>query len=311
MSQERKDHLDFRAVAVLLVCCGVWGLAQVAIKLTLVEIAPLWQSALRSAGATLLLLLWMRARRIPLALGAGTGRAGLLAGLLFAAEFACIFIGMQYTSASRMVVFLYTAPFVVALGMPLIAHNERLSAVQAAGLAAAFAGVLWAFAEGFGAGVAGSRQWIGDSLGVAAALLWGATTLVLRGTSLGQAAPEKALLYQLGVSALALGAAAWAAGEPWPAAASAATLWLLSFQTVVVTFASYLAWFWLVRNYPATRLAAFTLLTPVLGLVAGVLLLQEPLTMRLVVALAAVCGGIVLVNRGPRRPALLMKESGS
>jgi drug/metabolite transporter (DMT)-like permease len=84
---------------------------------------------------------------------------------------------------------------------------------------------------------------------------------------------------------------------------TSASLVPLAFQTVVITFASYLIWFWLVRHYPATRVSAFTLLTPVAGLFAGVLLLGEPLTLRLVVALVAVCLGIALVNRAPRAPA--------
>ena len=71
----------------------------------------------------------------------------------------------------------------------------------------------------------------------------------------------------------------------------------LAFQMVVVSFASYLLWFWLVRHYAATRLAAFTLLTPVFGLLLGALLLGEPITPRLVIALAAVAIGIVMVNR--------------
>ena len=83
--------------------------------------------------------------------------------LLFAAEFFCIFIGLQYTSASRMVVFIYIAPFVVALGMPLIARVRAAAAAsQAAGLLLAFAGVAWAFAEGFSRPAVGPRQWIGD-----------------------------------------------------------------------------------------------------------------------------------------------------
>ena len=83
----------------------------------------------------------------------------------------------------------------------------------------------------------------------------------------------------------------------WPARLTGASLWPLAFQTVVITFASYLVWFWLVRHYPATRISAFTLLTPVFGLLAGVGLLGEPLTLRLGVALVAVCAGIWLVNR--------------
>ena len=299
---DRKDHVDGLAVALLLGCCMVWGLGQVAAKLTLSEIPPLMQAAARSLGAALLLVLWSRARGLNLWQGDGTGRAGLLAGSLFALEFGCIFVGLQYTSASRMSVFIYFAPFVVALGMPLIARSERLDRWQVLGLSLAFGGVVWAYFEGFVRPTAGPLQWLGDALGIAGALLWGLTTLALRGTRLGQALPEKALLYQLAVSALALALAAVAAGEAWPARLTGASLWPLAFQTVVITFASYLVWFWLVRHYPATRISAFTLLTPVFGLLAGVLLLGEPLTLRLGVALAAVCAGITLVNRArPRR----------
>lgn len=295
--RERKDHVDGLAVALLLGCCAIWGLGQVAAKVTLSEIPPLMQAAARSLGAALLLVLWSRSRGLALFRADGTGRAGLLAGSLFALEFACIFVGLQYTSASRMSVFIYFAPFVVALGMPLIARSERLNRIQAAGLLLAFGGVVWAYFEGFVSPSAGPQQWLGDALGLAGALLWGLTTLTLRGTRLGSALPEKALLYQLAVSAAALGLASLVAGEPWPARLTGASLWPLAFQTVVITFASYLVWFWLVRHYPATRISAFTLLTPVFGLLAGVGLLGEPLTLRLGVALVAVCAGIWLVNR--------------
>ena len=295
--RERKDHVDGLAVALLLGCCAIWGLGQVAAKVTLSEIPPLMQAAARSLGAALLLVLWSRSRGLALFRADGTGRAGLLAGSLFALEFACIFVGLQYTSASRMSVFIYFAPFVVALGMPLIARSERLNRIQAAGLLLAFGGVVWAYFEGFVSPSAGPQQWLGDALGLAGALLWGLTTLTLRGTRLGSALPEKALLYQLAVSAAALGLASLVAGEPWPAQLTGASLWPLAFQTVVITFASYLVWFWLVRHYPATRISAFTLLTLVFGLLAGVGLLGEPLTLRLGVALVAVCAGIWLVNR--------------
>ena len=196
-----------------------------------------------------------------------------------------------------MVVFIYLAPFVVALGMPFIARAERLSALQLAGLAAAFGGVAYAFAEGFTQPSAGERQWLGDALGVLAALLWGATTLAVRATALSTASAEKTLLYQLAVSGVLLAVAAPLAGESWPARLSWSVVGLLAFQTVIVTFASYLLWFWLIRHYPATRLSSFTLLTPVFGLLAGALLLGEPVTSRLLVALAAVAAGIYVVNR--------------
>ena len=297
MTTTRKEHLDGVAVASLLLCTLLWGLAQVAAKVAVAELPPLSQAALRSLGGALLVWGWSRLRRIPLFEPDGTGPGGVLAGLLFAAEFACIFIGLQYTTASRMVVFIYLSPFVVALGMPFIAKSERLSPPQTIGLLLAFAGVAWAFAEGFSKPAAGARQWLGDALGVLGAVLWGATTLVIRGSRLATASAEKTLFYQLAVSGLALAAAAWAVGEPWPAHASALVWNAFAFQTVIVSFASYLLWFWLVRHYPATRLSSFTLLTPLFGLLFGVLLLGEPTTARLLLALAAVALGIVLVNR--------------
>ena len=301
MSDERKDRLDWRAVVLLLGCCAVWGLAQVAAKVSLAEVPPLTQGGLRSLGAALLLALWARARGLPLWQRDGSARAGLLLGVLFAAEFACLFIGLQFTSASRMVVFLYCSPFVVALLMPFLARSERLDRVQVLGLVVAFVGVVVTYSEGFdSSATAGSLQWLGDTLGLAGAVLWALTTLALRASVLARALPEKTVLYQLVVSAVALGLAAPLAGEAWPAQIGTVTWWGLGFQTVVVTFASYLVWFWLVRHYPATRISAFTLLTPVFGLLAGVVLLGEPATARLLLGLVAVCAGIALVNRTPR-----------
>ena len=294
---DRKSHLDTLAVIAVVVCCFLWGLNQVAAKVALAEVAPLWQATIRSFGGALLVWGWSRYRGIALFRRDGSLPGGLLAGALFGAEFLCIFIGLQFTTASRMVVFIYIAPFVVALGMPFIARAERLSRWQMAGLVLAFAGVAWAFAEGFTLPAAGAHQLLGDALGVLAGVLWGATTLAIRGSKLSGADAEKTLLYQLAVSGVLLFIAALAAGSPLPARLSMLVWASLGFQVLIVTFASYLVWFWLVRSYPATKLSSFTLLTPVFGLLMGALLLGEPITLRLVLALAAVALGIVLVNR--------------
>jgi drug/metabolite transporter (DMT)-like permease len=301
---DRKLQLDTLAVASLVGCCFLWGLNQVAAKAALPEVPALQQAAIRSLGGALLVWAWAAWRGIRLFERDGTLPGGLAAGLLFAAEFACIFIGLQFTSASRMVVFIYLSPFVVALGMPFIARSERLSVLQLTGLTAAFAGVAWAFAEGFTQPALGERQWLGDALGVAAGVLWGATTLAIRATRLTATSAEKTLLYQLAISGIALAAAACVAGTPLPRQLSLLAWSSLAFQIVVVSFASYLLWFWLMRHYPATRLASFTLLTPVFGLLMGALLLGEPITLRLMVALVAVAAGIVLVNRPQPRMRL-------
>ena len=300
---DRKTRLDAVAVSSLVLCCALWGLNHTFTKLTLADVPPLVQAGLRSLGAAVLVALWAVWRGISLSPRNGTLAGGLLAGTLFAAEFAAIFVGLQYTLASRMIVFIYLAPFMVALGMPLVAASERPTPRQLLGLAAAFGGVAWAFGDALGSAGAGSRQWLGDALGVLAAVLWAATTLAIRGSRLASASPEQTLFYQLAVSGVLLISASLAVGETWPALASlgARPLGFMAFQTVVITFASYLLWFWLVRHYPATAVTSFTLLTPLFGLLTAVWLLDEPLTLRLGVACAAVVLGIALGNRPSRR----------
>lgn len=294
---DRKSHLDAVALVTLVFCCFLWGLNQVAAKAAMPEIPALWQATARSIGGAILVWLWSLGRGTRLFDRDATLPGGLVAGALFAAEFFCIFVGLQFTTASRMVVFIYIAPFVVALGMPLISRSERLSLWQSVGLVLAFAGVAWAFSEGFSQPLAGEKQWLGDALGVLAGVLWGGTTLAIRASALSQASAEKTLLYQLAVSALLLLAAAWLSGAALPERLSTLAWAALFFQVVIVTFASYLLWFWLIRHYPATRLSSFTMLTPVFGLLLGAVLLTEPVTGRLLFALATVATGIYLVNR--------------
>jgi drug/metabolite transporter (DMT)-like permease len=294
--RERKEHLDALAVILLIACCLFWGFQQILIKATVDEVPPLWQAALRFAGATVLLLLWCGWRGVKLFERDGTLPAGLLAGALFAGEFACIYLGLRDTAASRLTVFLYTAPFVVALLLPRIAPSERLWPVQWVGLGIAFAAVALAFSEGFNGGST-PRQLRGDALALAAGLLWGLTTLVIRGSKMATASAEKTLFYQVAVTAVVAPLLSLALGERWSLQYSADAWVSIALQTAIGAFASYLAWMWMLRHYPATQLSSFTFLAPLFALLFGVLLLDEQLTAQLVIALAAVAAGIVLVNR--------------
>lgn len=293
----RKDHLDATAISLLLGCCLFWGVQQVLVKATMPELPALFQIALRFWGATALLLLWCRWRGVPLLVRDGTLGMGLLAGALFAAEFACINLGLQYTTASRMTVFLYTSPFWVALLLPLFVQTERLRPLQWAGLACAFAAVAFALREGFvGGGAATGR---GDLLGLAGGMFWGLTTVVIRSTALARVSAEKMLFYQVAVSAVVVPPLSLALGETWTWSWSPFATASVLIQAGVGAFASYLAWMWMLGRYPATKISVFVFLTPLFAMLFGALWLHEPVTPSLVVALALVAVGIVLVNRKP------------
>jgi drug/metabolite transporter (DMT)-like permease len=294
--RERKQHLDTLAIVLLLACCLFWGFQQILIKTTVGEVPPLWQAAIRFVAAAGLLWAWCAWRGIKLFERDGTLPAGLLAGGLFAAEFTCIYLGLRDTAASRLTVFLYTSPFVVALLLPRIVPAEKLRPVQWIGLSIAFAAVAFAFSEGF-TGSSTPRQLRGDALGLAAGILWGLTTLVIRASKMSNASAEKTLFYQVAVTAVVAPLLSLGLGETWSFSYSTYAWVSIALQTVIGAFASYLAWMWMLRHYPATQLSSFTFLAPLFALVLGVLLLGEKLTPQLVIALVAVAAGIVLVNR--------------
>jgi drug/metabolite transporter (DMT)-like permease len=295
-ADQRKDHLDTFAITLLIACCAFWGFQQILIKFAGREIPPLWQASVRMAGATALLWLWCQFRGVKLFTRDGSLKGGLLVGLLFAAEFCLIYLGLQHTSASRLTVFLYTSPFWVAVLLPRFVPSETLRKIQWVGLVIAFAAVGVAFSEAFLHGSA-PGQWKGDAMGLAAGMFWGLTTIAIRTTKVATIQAEKSLFYQLSVTATVCPLLSLALGETWSFDYSALAWGSVFLQTAVGAFASYLAWMWMLRHYPATQMSTFTFLTPLFALVFGVVLLGEPLTLQLVLALVGVAAGIVLVSR--------------
>jgi drug/metabolite transporter (DMT)-like permease len=292
------ERLDARAVLVVVACCAAWGVNQVAVKIANAGISPILQVGLRSLLAGMLVFAWSRARGVRLFERDGTLWAGLGAGLLFGTEFVVMYLGLVHTTASRAVVLLYLAPFVVAFGAHYLIPGDRLTLPKVAGLTAALAGLAVAMSEGFAE--PGRPTLAGDLLSLLAAVMWGATTVFIRVTPLRRASPEKVLLYQLAATGVILPLLSNLMGEPGITELSQPVLAAFAYTVVVVAFVSYIAWFWLVRNYPPTRVSSFTFLSPVFGVMAGNLILGEAFTASLAAALALIAFGIYLVNRPQR-----------
>jgi drug/metabolite transporter (DMT)-like permease len=287
--------LDPIAAAIVVVLCMSWGVNQVATKLAMHDIPPLTQATIRSIVAALIVAGWCKLRDIPLLARDGSLMAGLAAGFFFGVEFILIFQGLAYTTATRAVLFIYLAPFLVVLGARIFLPADRFGAAQWLGLGLSFAGMIVAF--GLPTPALDPRQAIGDVMMVGAALFWAATTLTIKASSLNRVPAEKVMLYQLVVSAPMLGVAALAFGDRIDHMPSALAIGSLAYQTVWVVSVTFVVWFALIARYSASRLSAFTFLTPIFGVAAGHLILGEPLTPAFAAAVALVAAGLVLVNR--------------
>ncbi len=287
--------LDAVAAAIVVVLCLSWGFNQVATKLAIHDIPPLTQAAVRSAVAALLIAAWCRLRGMALLNRDGTLWFGLAAGFLFAIEFILIYQGLLYTTATRAVLFIYLAPFFVVLGARIVLPADRFAVPQWLGLGLSFAGMLIAF--GVPTPAMDPRQLIGDVMMVGAALFWAATTLIIKASPLTRVSAEKVMLYQLVVSAPIMAVAALAIGERITQMPSPLALGSLAYQTVWVVSVTFVVWFALIARFSASRLSAFTFLTPLFGVAAGHLVLDEPLTPAFAAAVVLVAAGLMLVNR--------------
>lgn len=287
--------LDALAIAVTVGLCLTWGFNQVAIKVALHDIPPLTQAAVRSAAAAFLVAAYARLRGIPLFKRDGTLAAGIAAGVLFALEFVLIYRGLMWTTATRTVLFLYTAPFLVVLGSRLFIPGDPFFPSQWIGLLISFAGIVIAF--GLPTPAADPHQMLGDLMALGGGAAWGATTLTIKASPLARVSAEKTMLYQLVVSAPLLALGILVFGERIDAVPSALALGALAYQTVWVVSVTFVIWFALIVRYSANRLSAFTFLTPLFGVAAGHFVLNEPLTPAFALAVALVAAGLVLVNR--------------
>jgi drug/metabolite transporter (DMT)-like permease len=298
VASSAERSLSAGAVAMMLMLCLSWGFNQIAVKLVLPDVPPMLQATIRSAGAlpVLLLIAWLRG--VKLFQRDNTLVPGLSAGLLFGLEFVLIYRGLMLTSALRAVVFLYTAPFFVALGSYQFL-GERLRASQWGGLALSFAGV--ALAIGVPQADVDARVLLGDLLIVCGGALWAATTLIVKATTLLKVAPEKALGYQVATSIPILAAAAWISGERLTHVPGPLALSLLAYQAFWVVGLTFLLWFALVKTYSASKLSAFTFITPLFGVIASYFIMHDRLSLAFGAAALLVIAGLFLVNKPETR----------
>ena len=293
----RREAIDAFAAVMMIGLTFSWGLNQVAIKIANTGYSPMLMMFLRSALAAALVFVWCRYRRIRLFERDGTLLPGVLAGALFGLEFLCIFIGLEYTSAARGALMLNAMPFWMLLGGHFLL-GEKMSAVKFLGLLLAFAGVYLVFSDELS--LPGPNAIIGDILCLLGSVLWAATIVVIKQSKLTDASAEKTLLYQLSVSGL-MALLVVPFGGPILRDVSWLATGAFLFQAVFVVAFTYVLWFWLMRRYPASGLSSFAFLTPAFGVLSGALVLGEPLTVKIVLALCLIAAGLMVVNRPHRR----------
>ncbi len=291
---ESKDYLDLKAILTLIVITLLWGFNYPVVKFSNQGVSPIFASALRSIVASICGLFYCLRKEERFFHGGRILFHGVVVGLLFGAEFACIYFGLLYTDAARSVLFVYLSPFVVAVGAHFFLKGDRLTIPKTLGLLLAFTGIFVVF--GGRPKTAGATMLVGDCLQIAAAVFWGATTLYIKRFMAKSVQPIHTFLYQLLFSIPILLVISMILEPEWIHRIDPYIIASLLYQSVIIAFITYLIWFKLIHKYAVSRLSAFTFFTPIFGVLFGVLLLHEELTLSLIIGLPMVSMGIFLVN---------------
>ncbi|WP_296746506.1 DMT family transporter [Mesorhizobium sp.] len=294
---DRRDSVDPTAAAIMVGLTLSWGLNYVAAKISYAGYDPVFVSIARSVIGGMCVFAWCRLRGIKLFDADGTLVAGIVAGALFGVEFLCLYIGLEYTTVARNTLLVNTMPFWVLIGGHFLL-GERINARKLTGLVLAFCGLLAVFSDGIIAGKDATLT--GDLLSLGSGVLWALTSIFIKRSKLVATSAEKLLLYQLAGAAIVGALVMPFAGPPIREIATLPTLALM-FQSFYVVAFTYVLWFWLLTRYPASSLSSFAFLSPVFGVLCGALLLGEPLTVRIFLALALIAAGLIIVNRPARR----------
>ena len=308
MKPAASRQISLTGMALLVLVCLIWGGNMVSIKYSNEGIPPMIAATVRSAAAALCVWFYARLKGKTVLLRGEDLKHGLVIGILFGLDFLFLYWGTSFTVASRSIIFLYTHPFWVALGAHFVLHDDKMSPAKGSGLLLAFAGMVFVFRSGIGQLPEG--YWIGDLMEVAAAIFWGATTLYIKRVASSRPIDHYQTLFaQLfySIPVLALGWLLFDTGKP--VTLSAQALAAVGYQIFIVAFFSYVLWFWMIHTYPVSRLAAFTFLSPIFGVIFGGVFQGDPLTPALWMGLACVAGGIYLVNRPePGKPRQTPQE---
>ena len=292
---ERKDHIDAIGVVSLVGFATVLAFNQVVIKVGNTGFQPVFMAGIRSFGALFVLLAWMRFRGISLDFSRRYRTSGLLLGALFGFEFVCLFWALDHTTVSRASILFYTMPMMLAAVAHFVLPAERLTLRRALGLGMAMCGVALVLSRR----QVGEASVMGDIAALAAAAGWAGIALTVRLTPVSEQKPEMQLFWQLSVSTIMLLCAAPFFG-PFLRAPDLVHFAALAYQIVVVASAGYLFWFFLMARYPASGVASFSFLSPVLSVFLGWMVLGEQVGWATVLALVMVAIGLVLINRRAR-----------
>jgi len=279
--------------------CVIFGSNAVAIKFSFSGIGVFTTAAIRFSIAAIAIYIWAKATGHSLMLKKGQLGQLLILGALFAVQLSMFYFGLSKSNASRGTLIVNLLPFWILFLAHFFIPGDRITRRKLFGILLGFSGVAFMFAEKQGV-TADFRT--GDLIILSATIIWSCSVIYLKRIISAFSAFQISLYSMVfAVPVFLLEALLWDA--PMISKLDFKIIGAVLYQSLVTATFGFVTWNMLLQKYGAVALHSFIFIMPIAGVALGGLLLGEPITSKLLIALALIVAGILVVHLKPRKEA--------
>jgi drug/metabolite transporter (DMT)-like permease len=298
-TQPSNQELSLAAGVFTVLLCIIFGSNAVAIKLAFSGIGVFTTAAIRFAIAASVIFLWARFTGRTIALKKGQIHQVLIFSTLFTVQLSLFYLGLSKSNASRGSLLSNLLPFFILFLAHFFIPGERITRRKFFGILLGFSGVLFMFLEETGV-AAGFRT--GDLIILLAVIIWSSSAIYLK-RIISAFIPFQVALYStlFSVPIFFLEALLW--DGTMVTRLDAPVVGSLLYQSLITASFGFVAWNTMLQKYRTVSLHSFIFIMPIAGVALGGLVLGEPITVKILLALAFIVSGILVVHWQPKKEA--------
>ena len=290
--QPSNEELTLAAGLFTVFLCILFGSNAVAIKITFFGLGVFTTAAIRFGLAALVIFIWAKFTGQNIALKKGQLHQVLIFSSLFTIQLSLFYLGLSKSNASRGTLLANLLPFFILFLAHFFIAGDRITKQKFFGILLGFTGVVFMFLDeeslnsGFRAG---------DLIILAAVFVWSCSTVYLKRV-IGTFSPFQLVMYStlFSVPFFLTEALLW--DDAMVFYLDAPVIGALLYQSLVTASFGFVAWNTLLKKYGAVSLHAFVFIMPIAGVALGGLVLDEPITLKILLALVFIVSGILVVH---------------
>ncbi len=286
------QQLSFFSASFTAFLCVIFGANAVAIKVGLSGIGPFTTAGIRFGLAALVIFIWSRMTGQTLFIKKGQLSHILTLSAIFAVQLSLLYLGISKTSASRGTLLINLQPFFILFLAHYFIPGDQLTKRKLLGLLLGFSGVAFVFLEKKGIT---SDFRIGDMILLLVAFIWACNGVYTK-KIIADFHPYHLVLYPMMISVPFFFFQAWIWDEIMFIHINMKVLGALFYQIFVTASFGFVAWTSLLQKHAAVALHSFLFIMPISGVVLGGVILDEPITSKIILALILIAMGILTIH---------------